>query len=70
MASTKNAWVVIPSSFAAVAEFFFSVSLNLIEVVLDLLVDLLLSLDMGIFSKKNASRVVVVELTNLFKSST
>lgn len=48
----------MPSSLAAVAECCFNSSLNLIEVVLDLLVDLLLSLDMGIFSKNKASRDV------------
>jgi hypothetical protein len=55
MASTMKAWVVMPNSFAAVAECFFSVSLNLMEVVLDLPVVLLLILLMDTFCSKKRS---------------
>jgi hypothetical protein len=50
-----KACVVMPSSFAAVAECFFSVSLNLMEVVLDLLFVLLLILLMDTFCSKKRS---------------
>jgi hypothetical protein len=50
-----KAWVVMPNSFAAVAECFFSVSLNLMEVVLDLPLVLLLILLMGTFCSKKQS---------------
>ena len=55
MASTMKAWVVMPNSFAAVAECFFSVSLNLIEVVLDLAFVLLLILLMDTFCSNKQS---------------
>jgi hypothetical protein len=51
----------MPSSLAAVAECFFSSSLNLIEVVFDLLFGLLEILVMCSFGKKPSKRVGVNE---------